>query len=119
MFSRNEGDLGCQFLLLFLYFGLHWKSTLLPFCNEWKRIFVSAAFEYFRRPILGAGKCEVADTQGGAVFRALGDTLSREQQKQTVLQLFPYIIEQNIHILTLGCHKQLTGMKKITSKIHK
>lgn len=33
--------------------------------------------EYFPTPIVGAWKCEVTATQGEAVFRALGDTLSR------------------------------------------
>lgn len=39
--------------------------------------FFSVALEYFSRPIVGAWKCEVTAMPKEAVFRALGDTLSR------------------------------------------
>lgn len=66
------------------------------------------ALEYFSRPIVGAWKCEVTAMPEEAVFRALGDTLSRASAEADCVAavLLHYII--GYHILTLGCHKQLT-----------
>lgn len=51
--------------------------VMLSLCDEWKWIFLNVTLAYFSRPIVGAWACEGTAMQGDAVFRALGDTLSK------------------------------------------
>jgi hypothetical protein len=52
------------------------------------------AIEYFTRPIVPTWKCEVRAMPGEAVFRALGDTLSRSSAEADCVAavLLHYII---------------------------
>lgn len=51
--------------------------VMLSLCDGWKWMSLNVTLAYFSRPIVGAWECEVAAMQGDAVFRELGDTLSR------------------------------------------
>lgn len=74
VFSRNQdthavSNWFCFSVLTYIChaISLRWVETHFP----------NVTLEYFSRPIVGAWECEVAAMQGEAVFRALGDTLSR------------------------------------------
>lgn len=55
--------------------------------------FFSVALEYFSRPIVEPERCEVTAMPKEAVFRALGDTLSRvSAEADCSCVLFSYII---------------------------
>lgn len=92
VFSRNQDTHAVSNWFCF--------SVLTYICNaislEWVETdFFNVTLEYFSRPIVGAWECEVTAEELEAVFRALGDTLSRASAEADCVAavLLHYIIE--------------------------